>query len=37
MATYAETPGEIKPIKKAVILHVTVIKENDGYKIDDVK
>ena len=32
---YTDAPGEA--IKKQVVLHVTVIKEKDGYKIDYVK
>jgi hypothetical protein len=35
VVTYSDAPGG--PIKKHVVLHVILIKEKDGYKIDDVK
>jgi hypothetical protein len=35
IATYSDAPGG--PIKKQVVLHVTVVKEGESYKIDSVK
>jgi len=35
IVTYADVPG--KTTKKQIVLHVTVIKEGESYKIDSVK